>query len=740
MSDPEVDAYNTARCLFVQLRQAQEAGNRHIKGPPATTNASPHQESYSRLPTSIITAVAAGSPNPLSDRAVPSQHPNAAGRSSPCHANTAGGSTVPSAPQRTCSSTGEEMGLLPTPPSSLHASESSKKRWWRRGRSDVPPRPSSRTSSASAHRSNNSPREERGEDAASIGRSQDTAARDVQRWKDTIHDTLRQQSSALEKRLSVLLNTHVVAALAAAAPPPGLHSATRSLTGTAVQRSGSSPLPPISSASPSPSIVRESKKDGQQENCAEAVTVMNVETKRDHRRHCMPAALSPSPSLSAAFSFDLPVPLRVVAAGYAATIFLQTPAQENANAAGEQVHHRIEDARVDAAVTGHTKSSTLSNAAPAKRQQTGMLTGKTPQKAPRTLREQLQEWSVAATAKGTTPPSSITDKRHAVLADARVASLLSQLYCVQHASVSADITTASPATAIAANSPLLPNLPAPLAARDDGHAGVGEADAPMQCTVWEYVSRSAPSIPHAAFSAEQKALRPPDRQEGSNFTGPKTSHTTVAMLKAAWQCHRHSRRNDDDGRGKASHTRTHGSQDAVNGVDVPPAPCCPSSVFYGGRLRTADPLCGMSDGEWDVLQASVRATQQLRARVSKAVPPNDGSSTSPLCAFSPFCKQFRGAALAREHIVVSYSFPPCKLDALPAAATSAEPSWPALRLHTSWVVCVEVDAVHAAWLRRALLDAATTSLSPTTHGAASSLEGVRTEVVASLHLLDRVSW
>lgn len=113
------------------------------------------------------------------------------------------------------------------------------------------------------------------------------------------------------------------------------------------------------------------------------------------------------------------------------------------------------------------------------------------------------------------------------------------------------------------------------------------------------------------------------------------------------------------------------------------------------------------------MQSSVRDVQELSRQLSTS-PQTEGASTPlQLCAYSPFSTQPKTMAPSHEQVVVCYATPPYKLNTEHWTTTSATTTTsdmkevsPGLDVFSSWVIRVEVDAVHATWLRRTLLAAA----------------------------------
>ncbi|KPI83259.1 hypothetical protein ABL78_7717 [Leptomonas seymouri] len=729
MSDAEVDAYVTVRRLLVQLLQAQHVGKQRAEGRPITSDFKADRARLLRLPAPDTAASAPDSSNPLSREAF-AQYSEKTVESS-LHTNSAGACAGVAAPRATdtiASSCAPPGILLPRadeawarPKPFCNASASTKRGWRRRRHGQLPSFFSFRSSSPSTKSCSNTACEEV-EGTAALGLAPDDAEDGVRRWKASINDTLRQQGGAFEKLLRALLKTHVQTALTATIMTSGAQPAMDLSNSGTIRLRPPPPMPSIKSAAP-PSVVNESSVEATRDRSAEPTALANPQ-----------AASSNEPGSTVAssdFALGFPMHLQVVAAGYAATICLQTQDNESADP-GVQEGENLSDCapqspclRAQESATGcDAKALKRWNATTKEGHRSDASANRKTQSAPLTLREQLCECVVQAKGKRIAPLLPSSKECNVSFSHERVASLLSQLHLVQRAALREQALSEN--FADAAGHPLPPCPLLSLTAMRGGHATSELHSALTQCTVWEYSPLRISPAQRALFSSVQTERGSNDRHGRSKSKGPKATSMAVARLKSAWRGHLHRLR-------KTSNINSSDTKENLDGAHSTLGQRRSSSLLQRGLSYTADPLCMMSDGEWGAIQASITATQTLLVHISKTLQHSD-TRAPQLCAYSPLDTLLKASAYPREQIVVSYSLPPCALDAVRWLSTPEKPS-PALSLHTAWVVCVEVDAVHAAWLRRMLLDVAATPL-PARHGAGVGVGELRADVLASLHLLD----
>ncbi|KAK7198131.1 hypothetical protein NESM_000769500 [Novymonas esmeraldas] len=239
----------------------------------------------------------------------------------------------------------------------------------------------------------------------------------------------------------------------------------------------------------------------------------------------------------------------------------------------------------------------------------------------------------------------------------------------------------------------------------DAARAVASAPPSPQCTLWEHLPLS--SSLHACADTSPGARERRAAPAGDHAARPAAS--PFGRLATMWR----RRRREP----LVHHTAPHAPRaDAATAATWPEA-------------AAVDPLAMTTDGDWHRLHARLRATQEacrqlgMGATATSAV--DDAASPPPLSAFTPFCSPLlpdaAGARGAAEAVItVCYSAAPCSLDAVCWSTNGASPS---VSLHPTWALCFVVDAAHEAWLRRTLLEAATTT-DTTIQPCSTTAEGV----------------
>lgn len=696
MSDVDMDAYITARRLLVRLLQSElsRSNGAHHDGisspPPSASHVADNTLGGSRLHVqatafpSEIGAATEQLPFTEGARSVKAlEVPRRVATEVPIDKAPAPLTSQP--PQK------KEKEASPQPSPPVASSTFKGRSWWRRTREQLSRLVSLHTPSDTASRNGGVRvlRRERGRRSTlseNATREEEEDKR-VRAWRAAIHSTLRRQSSALESCLCTLLNQHVQTALTAAvgggASAPGLgtttHAAAASSTLAVDKNTASSSPPPIhTSKTCIPSMCDDDDAEAEPNATEEAVNT-------SERSGTSAAWLSPSP-----LYHGFPVHIRLVSAGYAATISARAKGKQEITTAVTNVEQPIPDfgdapplPRSDVQQCEAMRSSSSSSSrqtsaaacrATAQRERNSAFLSRGKSRCePMTLREQLNACMVQTNddVEGRRcSPTTQDSSTQTLLAVDKVGLLLSQLHQVQRASLfnsgpAVNPLTLAPAPRASESPPL--SLPLAAAARCHRSTPTCSGASGAQCTVWECIPLSCSSSSSSSFFLSST-------QSEHSVDGGKSGRPSRGAA-ARWKKVR--------------------------------------STHFEGQTHVADFLCAMSDGECSLMQSSVRDVQELSRQLSTS-PQTEGASTPlQLCAYSPFSTQPKTMSPSHEQVVVCYATAPYKLNTEHWTTTSATTTTsdmkevsPGLDVFSSWVIRVEVDAVHATWLRRTLLAAA----------------------------------
>jgi hypothetical protein len=743
--DIDVDAYVTARRLLVWLLDVQRHAESQGEPQPVCADQESHHVPHPRPPVPENTAAAAsaketsptgsqGADRPRREDDANALQPIMRGMNTASaevvNRNTLAHTTYPS------QSTAVEQ-------SSPDASPSSKKGWWQLR---LPFRSSTTSTSLNARRRTTA--DGGASHTFSTAPAQDPEDGDVRRWKATVYSILRRQSSAFEDVVRELLAAHVEAGLTAAAAAATSTTAMETAglcadsSGQATTAAASSlpsacplPLPHICAHQQDPCVSNvEAKATRGSAEETERVARSDAQTAGD----CPPTTTTTAAGLLSGLSHDFPPYLRVVSTGCAMTVLVQGEEGRKADQTGGlQGEPRLQGC----AMPGSHKS--------------GKLSRRKARATPLTLQEQLSECVKA-------PVKTRNARKIAVPVgeaggtcddDEGILALLSQLHQVQSASFLGRTASENPfyAHARLPSTAGGPSSSPPLTAVHRARtAALNASDRTVaRSTVWEYVPLRTSFAQHAVLSSAEEEQHGASVHQRGSSTGSKTSRGGHSTLKSAWW-----RRS----RGGLRRRRVCSCEEGhvvplqhMRAADADRSHSQGKECFVAAALNVeravcaADLLCAMSDGKWDAMQADIRASQQLVSHIATAFQHDDGAAPR-LCAFCPADGCRVSASTCREQMLFSYSLPPCELRApFSAAVLAATPSSSSgkstqmLALHTSWAVCVEVDAAYAAWLRQTLLAVSAAAPCPAVQDAGDDVTKLRAQVLTALEHLASAS-